>query len=78
MTTNDNYQPKVYLSQAPAGLDELQELTRITGSTHVQTANGKVYKIFNQLNKKSVPLNHAGTGPQRIPYSKVKSFGRLN
>lgn len=47
------------------------------GATHVRTTSGDVWKIFTKLNKKSVPLNNAGRGPQRIGYAKVESFGVL-
>ena len=47
------------------------------GATHVRTTSGDVWKIFTKLNKKSVPLNNAGNGPQRIGYAKVESFGAL-
>lgn len=45
--------------------------------THVRTKQGKVWKIFTLLNKKSVPLNHAGDGPQRVNFTSVESFGVL-
>lgn len=45
--------------------------------THIRTKQGKVWKIFTLLNKKSVPLNHAGDGPQRVNFTSVGSFGVL-
>lgn len=43
--------------------------------THVRTKQGKVWKVFTQLNKKSVPLNNGGDGPQRVNFGSVESFG---
>lgn len=41
----------------------------------VKDKQGRVWKILGKLNKKSVPLNNAGAGPQRINFSSVVSFG---
>ncbi|WP_257202966.1 DUF2800 domain-containing protein [Corynebacterium cystitidis] len=45
--------------------------------THVRDTNGDVWKVSPYLNKKSVPLNHAGVGPQRLTFNKVESFGTI-
>lgn len=55
----------------------LQEQVDELEVTHVRTRQGKVWKIFSLLNKKSVPLNNAGDGPQRVNFSTVESFGVL-
>ena len=55
----------------------LQEQVDELEVTHVRTRQGKVWKIFSLLNKKSVPLNNAGDGPQRVNFSSVESFGVL-
>lgn len=44
--------------------------------THVQAMDGRVWKMFPWLNKKSVPINDATAhNPQRLGWAKVKSFG---
>lgn len=55
----------------------IEESITTKGATHVRTHSGAVWKIFDRLNKKSVPLNNAGNGPQRIGFAKVESFGIL-
>lgn len=55
----------------------IEESITMKGATHVRTHSGAVWKIFDRLNKKSVPLNNAGNGPQRIGFAKVESFGIL-
>lgn len=61
------------LTDTDAATAKLQEL----GATHVETTDGDVYKIFSRLNRKSVPLNHAAQGPQRLTFNKVASFGTM-
>lgn len=44
--------------------------------THVRDQQGRVFKIFGHLNRKSVPLNHAVPRlPSRIPFPQVEDFG---
>lgn len=45
--------------------------------THVRDTKGEVWRTHTWLNKKSVPLNHAGIGPTRLAFDKVESFGVL-
>lgn len=45
--------------------------------THIEDDRGDIRKIFGRLNKKTVPLNNAGDGPQRLAFDKVKSFGKM-
>lgn len=59
-------------------VERVQTVIERAGLTHVETTSGDVWKIHQRLNKKSVPLNHAGEGPQRIPFTKVKSFGVID
>lgn len=47
------------------------------GITHIEDDRGDIRKIFGRLNKKTVPLNNAGDGPQRLTFNKVKSFGKM-
>lgn len=63
----------------PGDVDRMQAAVDRHGLTHCQALDGKVWKIFSQLNQKSVPLNHAGGPhlPQRLPYNRVESIGRL-
>lgn len=73
------YLPKV----AADGLDfdnpdthqALQSVLDDHNLDHVKDKQGRVWKILGKLNKKSVPLNNAGPGPQRINFSSVVSFG---
>ncbi len=60
-------------------VEKMQAVIDRHGLTHCQALDGKVWKIFSQLNQKSVPLNHAGSPhlPQRLPYHRVESIGRL-
>ena len=47
------------------------------GITHIEDDRGDIRKIFGRLNKKTVPLNNGGDGPQRITFDKVKTFGTM-
>lgn len=68
----------VIIPEADPDVASLQEDITRHRVTHVKDRAGNVYRIFDRLNKKSVPLNHVdGGGPPRIPYSKVESFGRM-
>lgn len=74
-----SYQPLIPLE----GIDFENAITRVNiqsqiqdqGATHVRTTDGEVWKIFDRLNKKSIPLNNAGRGPQRIAFNRAESFG---
>ena len=73
MTT---YTPMIEAPGATPDTKTLQVVIETAGATHVQTKSGEVYKIFNRLNLKSVPINASNpNAPQRIPYTRVKSFG---
>ncbi|WP_293955051.1 hypothetical protein [uncultured Corynebacterium sp.] len=73
MTT---YKPLIDAPGATPDTKSLQVVIETAGATHVQTRSGEVYKIFNRLNLKSVPINASDpNAPQRIPYTRVKSFG---
>ena len=45
--------------------------------THIEDERGDIRKIFGRLNKKTVPINNDGDGPQRIAFGKIKSFGKM-
>lgn len=47
------------------------------GITHIEDDRGDIRKIFGRLNKKTVPLNNGGDGPQRLAFDKVKTFGAM-
>lgn len=74
MTTT--YTPLIDAPGATPDVTDLQQAIDAAGCTHVETRDGATWKIFNRLNQKSVPINSSATGaPQRIPYTRVKSFG---
>lgn len=60
-------------------VERMQAIIDRHGLTHCQAVDGKTWKIFQRLNAKSVPLNHAGGPhlPQRLPYERVESLGRI-
>ena len=72
------YQSLIDAPGATPDTIDLQQAIGHAGATHVETKSGEVYRIFNRLNLKSVPINSADSGaPQRIPYTRVKSFGTM-
>lgn len=72
------YQSLIDAPGATPDTTDLQQAIDHAGATHVETKSGEVYRIFNRLNLKSVPINSADSGaPQRIPYTRVKSFGTM-
>ena len=76
---NEQYIPLIHTPEsgnfADINVITLQERIHNVGVTHVRTKQGKVWKIFQLLNKKSVPLNNGGDGPQRVNFGSVESFG---
>lgn len=70
------YMP-VIIPEAEPDVASLQDDLTRNKITHVKTRAGEVYRIFDRLNKKSVPLNNGGDGPQRVTYPKVESFGTM-
>lgn len=63
------------LGQEPADIPTTDVLIKAKGCTHVRARNGRIYRIFSGLNRKSVPLNTGGIGPQRLTWPQVESFG---
>lgn len=70
------YMP-VIIPEAEPDVASLQDDLTRNRCTHVKTRTGEVYRIFDRLNRKSVPLNNGGDGPQRVTYPKVESFGTM-
>lgn len=71
------YTPLIKIDGEPADVGLLEKLCQSKGVTHVRALNGKVWKTYTWLNRKSVPLNHAGIGPSRLPWLQVESLGVL-
>ncbi|MDN6438356.1 MAG: hypothetical protein L0K27_02685 [Corynebacterium nuruki] len=76
MHDDESYHPRIRLGGFPnPDVDWLQSEADRLGITHAQDIRGDVRRIFSKLNRKSVPLNSAGAGPQRWAYSRVSSLG---
>ncbi|MEJ6013265.1 hypothetical protein WG936_05370 [Corynebacterium sp. H127] len=71
------YRPLVAIDcQEPTDIKALEQLLQAKGCTHVEDNAGAKWRMFQWLNKKSVPINQASAPhPQRIPWKRVKSFG---
>lgn len=65
--------------EEPADIKVMETLIIVKRCTHVRDSRGRVWKMFDRLNAKSVPLNDASAPPSktRLPWSQVDSFGRL-
>lgn len=74
-----SYEPKISMSgldmDNPIDFSNIRDKIQSGELTHIQDRKGNVWRIFDRLNKKSVPLNHASDGPQRLPFAQVSSFG---
>lgn len=76
MTDDQSYRPLIRIGGNPnPDAARLQEEADRLGITHAQDIRGDVRRIFSKLNRRSVPLNSAGAGPQRWAYSRVSSLG---
>ncbi|MEJ6013796.1 hypothetical protein WG936_08105 [Corynebacterium sp. H127] len=71
------YVPIVQIEgQEPDDVSGLEILLKDSDCTHIEGMDGRVWRIFPWLNKKSVPINDAtSNNPQRLVWAKVKSFG---
>lgn len=69
------YQPLIDAPGDAPDVGALQSEIDAKSITHVKLTDGQIFKIFNRLNAKSVPLNRTDGGAARAPYSKVESFG---
>ena len=79
MTTN-TYVPKIHVDDIDFARDHgfLQSDLEREGWDHVKDKKGRVFKISDKLNKKSVPVDSDDpNGPKRINFTSVISFGRL-
>ena len=76
------YLPKILADDvdfdAPDEVKALDASLTEYGLTHVKDKSGRVWKVLGKLNRKSVPLNNAGDGPQRINFTSVSSFGVMS
>lgn len=77
---SDVYRPLISADDVdfdqPDELAALQASIDEYGLTHVKDKQGRVFKIFAKLNKKSVPINSADpNAPGRINFTSVVSFG---
>lgn len=71
-----SYRPIIVINgKEPEDVSVLERQAADFGITHVRALNGKVWKTYSWLNRKSVPLNHLGGGPSRLPWSQVESLG---
>lgn len=80
--------PEIYISKInleQEGIDlatgnghaKAQQIITDFSLTHAKDRQGKVWKFHPKLNRKSVALNHAGEGPQRLTFDRVVSFGTM-
>lgn len=71
-----SYRPIIVINgEEPEDVSVLERQAADFSITHVRASNEKVWRTYSWLNRKSVPLNHAGIGPQRLPWSQVESLG---
>lgn len=76
-TTSDRHFVEAIQIQGrePADVPTMDTLIKAKTCTHVRARNGKIYRLFSGLNRKSVSLNNGGSGPQRLTWPQVESFG---